>query len=78
MTETALADLNIITWQEHPSLMIQNMQPKEGFSLFNLFDFTLLMKGKAYLKYLFSTPLKNLRMILDRQNSIYVLAVTDK
>jgi hypothetical protein len=63
MTEQTLFDLNIIIQQEHPSLMMENLMPKEGFSLFSLFDFTVLQKGKAYLKYLFQTPLKKESMI---------------
>jgi hypothetical protein len=54
------------------------MIPKEGFSLFNLFDFTILQKGKAYLKYLFQTPLKNLNLIKMRQSSIILLAKLDR
>jgi len=52
--------------------------PKEGFSLFSLFDFTVLQKGKAYLKYLFQTPLKNASMIKKRQSSILLLAKLDR
>jgi DNA mismatch repair ATPase MutS len=52
--------------------------PKEGFSLFSLFDFTVLQKGKAYLKYLFQSPLKNASMIKKRQSSILLLAKLDR
>jgi DNA mismatch repair ATPase MutS len=59
-------------------MMIQNKQPKEGFSLFSLFDFTLTTKGRSYLKQLFSTPLLSIPKIMSRQNSVLVLAVLDK
>ena len=78
MTDQIFLDLNIIIQQEHPSLMIQNLMPKEGFSLFSLFDFTVLQKGRAYLKYLFQTPLKNLNLIKLRQTSILMLAKIDR
>ena len=59
-SQTALIDLSILFSRDHPSLVIQNIVPKEGFSLFSLFDFTLLKRGQTYLRYLFSTPLINL------------------
>jgi hypothetical protein len=40
--QSALVDLSILLSRDHPSLVIQNIMPKEGFSLFSLFDFTLL------------------------------------
>ena len=78
MTSQIFFDLNIVIHQEHPSLMIQNLVPKEGFSLFSLFDFTVLQRGRAYLKYLFQTPLKNLNLIKHRSNSILLLAKLDR
>eukprot|EP00347_Sterkiella_histriomuscorum_P015738 403355869 len=71
--ESFYQDLNIFQDQIHPSLLIQNAAPKEGYSLFNLFEFTILSKGREYLKQIFQTPLKCLNQIMYRQNSVTAL-----
>ena len=58
--KSTFQDLGIFKEQQHPSFQInQWVKAKEGFSLFNLFDFTVTIQGKNFLKQLFSNPLKD-------------------
>lgn len=50
---------------------------KEGFSLFNLFDFTVTPWGRNHLRQMFAAPLKSLDHILARQKSIKFLEALD-
>ncbi len=72
-SEYFLKDLNIIQTAYHPSLIIKNYNGKEAYTLYNLFDFTVMQKGSKYLKQLFRTPLKDEEKILYRQHSITVV-----
>lgn len=41
VTDSFYKDLNIFDKAEHPSLLVESWASKEGFSLFNLFDYTV-------------------------------------
>ena len=56
-------DLRVFRRAEHPSFLVQNFEIKEGFSLFNLYDFTVTADGRSYLKNLMSKPLVRVDMI---------------
>ena len=76
--KTTQDDLCIFKEQLHPSFQInQWVKAKEGFSLFNMFDFTVTVQGKNYLKQIFSNPLKDKDAILQRQKSIKLLLELD-
>lgn len=71
------SDLMIFQSVKHPSFQINN-QVKEGFSIFNMFDFTVTSLGRAFLRGLFSFPLKNIDLIQKRTKSIKFLELVDK
>ena len=45
LSPDALHDLSFLFYRDHPSLLIQNSVPKEGFSVFSMFDFTVSKRG---------------------------------
>lgn len=67
-----LKDLQIFNSVAHPSFQVQQWRTqtnpdgtsgKEGFSLFNLFDFTVTYAGRAILRKIFSQPLRDAKVI---------------
>ena len=69
-------DLRIFQRQTHPSFQVAG-PVKEGFSLFNLFDFTTTNWGRSYLRTMFEHPLKDPAGIMSRQKSIRFLEMMD-
>lgn len=63
-------DLQVFRRAEHPSFLVQNFEFKEGFSLFNMYDFTVTAEGRAFLKDLMSRPLVDLELINMRQTHV--------
>ena len=71
ISKSTQVDLGIFKEHQHPSFQVHSwVKAKEGFSLFNMFDFTVTIQGKNYLKQIFSNPLKQQDAILARQKSI--------
>ena len=56
-------DLCIFRKAEHPSFLIQNFETQEGFSIFNLYDFTVTNEGRLLLKKMMSKPLIDVKKI---------------
>lgn len=52
---------------EHPSFLVQTFEFKEGFSLFNLYDFTVTLDGRLALKQIMARPLVDVELIEQRQ-----------
>ena len=63
-------DLKIFKRAEHPSFLIINQEIKEGFSLFNIYDFTVTPEGRTFLKQLMAQPLLDYNLIRERQETV--------
>ena len=60
-------DLKIFQRAEHPSfLILSHEMNKEGFSLFNIYDFTVTPDGRSYLKKMMMQPLLDIKLIQER------------
>jgi hypothetical protein len=62
--------------EDHPSLLVTSYKKKEGSSLFNLFDFSVIKDvggGHSYLLEMMSKPSSSIEEINQRQECTQVL-----
>ena len=73
----SLRSLDILRYEEHPSVVQGSGRPKEGFSLMTLLDRTYSTPGKRLLRNWLLKPLANVQEITARQDAVeYLISAT--